>query len=72
MCVCVWAYPAGDGGVPQCLPHQVTSQAVGPQEAQADVGGLGEVAQHRGVGEVHGPGAAVDQRHHDLIGEVEG
>lgn len=58
--------PAGDGGVPQGLAHQVTQQGVGPQEAKADVGGFGELPQNRRVGEVQGPWSTVHQRHHDL------
>lgn len=59
-------YPAGDSGVTERLAHQVSQQRVGPQEAELDVGGLGELPQHRRVGEVHRPGTAVHQRHHDL------
>lgn len=44
----------------------MAQQRVGAQEAQADVGGLGEVLQHRRVGEPLGARPAVDQRHHNL------
>lgn len=44
----------------------MAQQGVGAKEAQADVGGLGEVLQHRRVGEPFGAGPAVDQRHHNL------
>lgn len=44
----------------------MSQQRVGAKEAQADVGGLGEVLQHRRVGEPFGAGPAVDQRHHNL------
>lgn len=58
--------PAGDRGVPQRLAHEVAQQRVGAQEAQADVGGFGEVTQQRRVGEVHSTWAPVHQGHHDL------
>lgn len=41
------SHPAGDGGVTQRFAHQVSEQRVGPQEAKPDVGGLGEIPQHR-------------------------
>lgn len=59
-------HPAGHGGVPLGLGDQVAQQGVGAKEAQADVGGLGEVLQHRRVAEPFGAGPAVDQRHHNL------
>ena len=63
---CPPSHPAGDCGVPQRLAHEVAQQRVGAQEAQADVGGFGEVTQQRRVGEVHSTWAAVHQGHHDL------
>ena len=62
------SHPAGDSGVALGLGDQVSQQGAGAEEAQADVGGLGEVPQHRGVGEVAGARPSVDQRHHDLEG----
>lgn len=59
-------HPARDGRIPLGLGDQVAQQGVGAEEAQADVGGLGEVLQHRRVGEPFGAGPAVDQRHHNL------
>lgn len=59
-------YPACDRGISLGLGDQVTEQGAGAQEAQADVGGLGEVSQHRRVGEVFGARPTVDQRHHNL------
>lgn len=44
----------------------MSQQGVCPQEAEADVGGLGEVPKHWRIGEVHGPGPAVHQGHHNL------
>jgi len=61
-------HPAGDGGVALGLGDQVTQKGAGAEEAQADVGGLGEVPQHRRVREVLGAGPPVDERHHDLDG----
>lgn len=49
---CILSYPAGDGGVTERLAHQVSQQRVGSQKAEPDVGGLGELPQHRRVGEV--------------------
>lgn len=60
------SHPAGHCGVTQRFAHQVSQQRVGPQEAQPDVGGLGKIPQHRGVGEVHCPRATVHQGHYDL------
>lgn len=45
------AHPPRDGRVPLGLGDQMAQQGVGAKEAQADVGGLGEVLQHRRVGE---------------------
>lgn len=59
-------HPACDGRVPLRLGNQVSQQGAGPQEAQADVGGLREIPQHRRVGEVFGTRPAVHQRHHNL------
>ena len=39
------SHPAGDGGVPQRLAHEVAQQRVCAQEAQTDVGSFGEVTQ---------------------------
>lgn len=41
------AHPAGDRWIPLGLGDQVAQQGVGAKESQADVGGLGEVLQHR-------------------------
>lgn len=60
------SYSSCDRGVSQGFAHQVTQQRVGAQEAQADVGGLGELPQNRRVGEVHGTRTSVHQRHHNL------
>lgn len=60
------AHPARDGRVPLGLGDELAQQGVGAEEAQADVGGLGEVLQHRRVGEAFGARPAVDQRHHNL------
>lgn len=43
----VVSHPAGDCGVAERLAHQVSQQRVGSQEAEPDVGGLGELPQHR-------------------------
>lgn len=58
--------PAGDRWVPLGLGDQVAQQGVGAKERQADVGGLGEVLQHRRVAEPLSARPAIDQRHHDL------
>lgn len=68
----VLRYPAGDSGVTERLPHQVSQQRVGSQEAKPDVGGLGEVPQHWGVGEVQSAGPTVHQGHHNLGEESRG
>lgn len=60
------AHPARDGRIPLGLGDEVAQQGVGAKEAEADVGGLGEVLQHRRVGEAFGARPAVDQRHHNL------
>lgn len=60
------AHPARDGRIPLGLGDEVAQQGVGAKEAQADVGGLGEVLQHRRVGEALGARPAVDQGHHNL------
>lgn len=60
------SHPAGDSGVTERLAHQVSQQGVGSQEAEPDVGGLGEIPQHRRVGEVQRPGTTVYQGHHNL------
>lgn len=44
----------------------MAQQGVGAKERQADVGGLGEVLQHRRVAEPLSTRPAVDQRHHNL------
>lgn len=59
-------HPPCDRRVPQGFAHQVSQQSVGLQEAQADVGGLGEIPQQRRVGEVHGSWAPVHQRDNNL------
>lgn len=59
-------HPARDRRIPLGLGDQVAQQRVGAKEVQADVGGLGEVLQHRRVGEPFGAGPAVDQGHHNL------
>lgn len=66
-----FSHPACDRGVPQRLPHQVSQQRVGSQEAKPDVGGLGELSEDRGVGEVHRSGSTVHQGHYDLWREEE-
>lgn len=60
------SHPPCDSGVSLRLGYQVSQQGAGAQETQADVGGLGEVPQHRRVREVFGARPAVDQRHHNL------
>lgn len=47
MLISLSSYPAGDRGVAERLAHQVSQQCVGSQEAEPDVGGLGEVPQYR-------------------------
>lgn len=59
-------HPACDSGVSLRLGDQVSQQGAGAQKAQADVGGLCEVPQHRRVREVFGTRPTVDQRHHNL------
>lgn len=60
------AHPAGDRWIPLGLGDQVAQQGVGAKESQADVGGLGEVLQHRRVGEPLSARPAVYKRHHNL------
>lgn len=60
------AHPAGDRGVPQRFGHEVPEQCVGAQEAEANVGGFGEIPQPRRVGEIHGTWTPVHQRHDNL------
>lgn len=60
------SHPACDSGVSLRLGYEVSQQGAGAQEAQANVGGLREVSQHRRVCEVFGAWSAVDQRHHNL------
>lgn len=61
------SYSTCDRGVSQGFAHQVPQQRVGAQEAQANVGGLGELPQNRRVREVHSARTSIHQRHHDLI-----
>lgn len=60
------AHPAGDRWIPLGLRDQVAQQGVGAKESQPDVGSLGEVLQHRRVGEPLSAWPAVDKRHHNL------
>lgn len=64
------AHPAGDRWIPLGLGDQVAQQGVGAKEIQADVGSLGEVLQHRRVGEPLSAGPAIDKRHHNLDKQV--
>lgn len=38
-------HPPGDGWVTQSFAHEVSQQGVGPEKAQSDVGGFGEIPQ---------------------------
>lgn len=59
-------HSARDRWIPLGLGDQVAQQGVGAKESQADVGSLGEVLQHRRVGEPLSARPAVDKRHHNL------
>ena len=59
-------YPACDRGVSLGLGDEVTQKGACAEEAEADVSGLGEVTQHRRVGEVLRSWPSIDQRHHNL------